>query len=81
MILAGNTAIYIFPLCVLFLFRTLAALYESWKLPLVIILIVPMCLLAAIGVHTVCPDSGTSLTCAPTRAHFDRFSGTLYPQW
>jgi multidrug efflux pump len=47
-ILAGNTAIYIFPLCVLFVFLTLAALYESWSLPLVIILIVPMCLLAAI---------------------------------
>ena len=48
-ILAGNTAIYIFPLCVLFVFLTLAALYESWSLPLVIILIVPMCLLAAIA--------------------------------
>ncbi len=47
-ILAGNTAIYVFPLCVLFVFLTLAALYESWSLPLVIILIVPMCLLAAI---------------------------------
>ena len=47
-ILAGNTAVYIFPLCVLFVFLTLAALYESWSLPLVIILIVPMCLLAAI---------------------------------
>jgi hydrophobe/amphiphile efflux-1 (HAE1) family protein len=47
-ILAGNTALYIFPLCVLFVFLTLAALYESWSLPLVIILIVPMCLLAAI---------------------------------
>jgi multidrug efflux pump subunit AcrB len=33
---------------VLFVFLTLAALYESWSLPLVIILIVPMCLLAAI---------------------------------
>ncbi len=46
-ILADNTAIYI-PLCVLFVFLTLSALYESWSLPLVIILIVPMCLLAAI---------------------------------
>jgi len=48
-ILAGNTAVYIFPLCVLFVFLTLSALYESWTLPLVIILIVPMCLLAAIS--------------------------------
>jgi multidrug efflux pump len=48
-ILAGNTAIYIFPLCVLFVFLVLAAQYESWALPLSIILIVPMCLLAAIS--------------------------------
>ena len=47
-ILAGNTAIFIFPLCVLFVFLSLAALYESWSLPLVIILIVPMCVLSAI---------------------------------
>jgi multidrug efflux pump len=48
-ILAGNTAIFIFPLCVLFVFLTLAAQYESWSLPVAIILIVPMCLLSAIG--------------------------------
>ncbi len=48
-ILEGNTAIYVFPLCVLFVFLTLAAQYESWSLPLTIILIVPMCLLCAIG--------------------------------
>ena len=47
--LAGNSAIYIFPLCVLFVFLVLAALYESWSLPLAIILIVPMCLFSAIG--------------------------------
>ena len=47
-ILAGNSAVYIFPLCVLFVFLVLAALYESWALPVSIILIVPMCLLAAI---------------------------------
>ncbi|PYL50573.1 MAG: hypothetical protein DMF33_12435 [Verrucomicrobia bacterium] len=41
--LAGNSAIYIFPLCVLFVFLLLSALYESWSLPLAIILIVPMC--------------------------------------
>jgi multidrug efflux pump len=46
--LAGNTAIYVFPLCVLLVFLTLAAQYESWSLPLAIILIVPMCLLSAI---------------------------------
>jgi hydrophobe/amphiphile efflux-1 (HAE1) family protein/NodT family efflux transporter outer membrane factor (OMF) lipoprotein len=48
-ILAGNTAVYIFPLCVLMMFLVLAAQYESWSLPLAIILIVPMCLLFAIG--------------------------------
>ena len=46
---AGNTAVYIFPLCVLFVFLVLAAQYESWSLPFAVILIVPMCLLAAIG--------------------------------
>jgi hydrophobe/amphiphile efflux-1 (HAE1) family protein len=45
--LAGNTIIFIFPLCVLLVFLTLAAQYESWSLPLAIILIVPMCLLSA----------------------------------
>ncbi len=46
---AGNTALFIFPLCVLFVFLTLAAQYESWSLPLAVILIVPMCLLSALG--------------------------------
>jgi multidrug efflux pump len=47
--LAGNSAVYIFPLCVLLVFFALAAQYESWTLPAAIILIVPMCLLAAIS--------------------------------
>jgi hydrophobe/amphiphile efflux-1 (HAE1) family protein len=47
--LAGNTAIFVFPLCVLLIFLVLAAQYESWSLPLVIILIVPMTLLSAIA--------------------------------
>jgi multidrug efflux pump len=47
-ILAGNVALFIFPICVLFVFLVLAAQYESWVLPLAIILIVPMCLLSAI---------------------------------
>ncbi|HQU45464.1 MAG TPA: efflux RND transporter permease subunit, partial [Pirellulales bacterium] len=51
-ILAGNTAIYIFPLCVLFVFLTHAAEYESWTLPLAIILIVPLSVLfALIGIN------------------------------
>ena len=48
-ILAGNTAAFVFPLCVMLVFMVLAAQYESFKLPLAIILIVPMCLLFAIG--------------------------------
>jgi len=48
-ILAGDTIFYIFPLCVIFVFLVLAAQYESWNLPLAIILIVPMCLLSAVG--------------------------------
>ena len=47
--LAGNTAIFVFPLCVLLIFLVLAAQYESWSLPLVIILIVPLTLLSAIA--------------------------------
>jgi len=47
-ILAGNTAVYIYPLCLLLVFLVLAAQYESFRLPLAIILIVPMCLLFAI---------------------------------
>jgi multidrug efflux pump len=46
--LAGNTAYFVFPLCVLLAFLVLAAQYESWSLPLAVILIVPMCLLSAI---------------------------------
>ncbi|WP_339911190.1 efflux RND transporter permease subunit, partial [Symmachiella dynata] len=45
---AGNTVLFLFPLAVLFAFLTLAAQYESWLLPLAIILIVPLCLLFAI---------------------------------
>ena len=49
--LAGNTSIVVFGLAVVFVFLLLAALYESWLLPFAVILIVPMCILAAmIGV-------------------------------
>ncbi len=47
-ILAGNSAIYVYPLCILLVFLVLAAQFESFRLPLAIILIVPMCLLFAI---------------------------------
>ena len=45
----GNTAIFIFALSVLFVFLVLAAQYESWSLPLAIILIVPMAVLSALA--------------------------------
>lgn len=44
----GNTAIIAFALAVVFVFLLLAAQYESWTLPLSVILIVPMCLLSSI---------------------------------
>jgi multidrug efflux pump len=46
-ILAGNSAIVVFPLAILLVFLVLAALYESLTLPLSILMIVPMGLLAA----------------------------------
>jgi multidrug efflux pump len=45
---AGNTMLFIFPLCVLLVYVVLAAQYESWSLPLSVILIVPMTILSAI---------------------------------
>ena len=45
---AGNTAMYFFALAVIFVFLVLAAQYESWSLPLAVILVVPMCLLCSV---------------------------------
>jgi multidrug efflux pump len=45
---AGNSALYAFGLAVAFVFLVLAAQYESWTLPLAIILVVPLCLLCSI---------------------------------
>jgi len=45
--LAGNTAFIAFGMAVVFVYLLLAALYESWLLPLSVVLIVPMCILAA----------------------------------
>jgi len=47
--LAGNTALFIFPLCILFVWLTHSAEYESFALSTAIILIVPMCLLCGIA--------------------------------
>jgi multidrug efflux pump len=48
-LLTGNTAMYVFVLAVVLVFLVLAAQYESWALPLAVILVVPMCLLCAIS--------------------------------
>jgi multidrug efflux pump len=45
---AGNTAIYVFILAVISVFLALSALYESWSLPLAVILVVPLCLLCSV---------------------------------
>ena len=47
-VLSGNTAAFVFPLCILLVLLVLAAQYESWTLPLAVILIVPLGLLFAI---------------------------------
>ena len=55
---AGSTAVFVFSLGALLVFMVLAAQYESWSLPMAIILIVPMCLLAAVaGVWMVGSDN------------------------
>ena len=46
---AGNTAMYVFALAVVSVFLALAALYESWSLPLAVILVVPLCLLCSVA--------------------------------
>src|SRR4029079_13553250 len=48
-IISGNTAYLIFLLAVVLVFLVLAAQYESWSLPLAVILVVPMCLLGSIA--------------------------------
>ena len=57
-ILAGNTAILVFPLCIFLVFLILAAQYESLVLPLTVILIVPMAILSAIlGIYVTGGDN------------------------
>jgi hydrophobe/amphiphile efflux-1 (HAE1) family protein len=57
-ILAGDSSLYVFPLCIVLAFLVLAAQYESWTLPLAVVLIVPMSLLSAvIGVLVTHGDS------------------------
>ncbi|WP_422924279.1 efflux RND transporter permease subunit [Singulisphaera sp. PoT] len=46
---AGNTAMYVFGLAVVCVFLALSALYESWSLPMAVILVVPLCLLCSVA--------------------------------
>jgi multidrug efflux pump len=46
---AGNTALYVFLLSIISVFLALSALYESWTLPLAVILVVPLCLLCSVA--------------------------------
>ena len=56
-VIAGDTAMLIFGFAVVMVFLVLAAQYESWSLPLAVILVVPMCLLSAIiGVNIAAMD-------------------------
>jgi hydrophobe/amphiphile efflux-1 (HAE1) family protein len=56
-VIGGNTGLFVFPICVLFVYLVLAAKYGSWTLPFAVILIVPMCLFAAtIGVRIMGQD-------------------------
>jgi len=48
-VLSGNTAMFVFPLCIVLVLLVLAAQYESWTLPLAVILIVPLSLLSAVA--------------------------------
>ncbi|MBN9487917.1 MAG: multidrug efflux RND transporter permease subunit [Alphaproteobacteria bacterium] len=56
----GNASLIVFPVAILLAFLVLAALYESWVLPLAVILIVPMCMLSALaGVKLTGGDNNT----------------------
>jgi multidrug efflux pump len=56
----GKASLLVFPLAILLAFLVLAALYESWVLPLAVILIVPMCMLSALaGVKLFGGDNNT----------------------
>ena len=65
---AGNAAIYVFALAVVFVFLVLAAQYESWSLPLAVILVVPMCLLCSVAGVLLAADGRQHL-------HADRLRG------
>ena len=58
---AGNTYLVTFALAIVFVFLVLAALYESWTLPLAVILVVPMCLLSSIAGILLVPGNDVNI--------------------
>ena len=68
----GNTAMLVFVLAVVLVFLVLAAQYESWSLPLAVILVVPMCLLCSIAGVAVAQHGRQHL-------HADRLRGAGGP--
>src|SRR6202171_3404248 len=58
---AGNTAMYVFALAVVMVFLVLAALYESWSLPLAIILVVPLCALSSVVAVLIVPNQDVNI--------------------
>jgi multidrug efflux pump len=81
-ILAGNTMVFVFPLCVLLAFLVLAAQYESLRLPLAVILIVPMCILfAVLGVWlTVGESTIVGIALAILGANFPQGDNNIFTQ-
>ena len=80
--LAGNTMIYVFPLCVLLAFLVLAAQYESLRLPLAVILIVPLCLLFAMFGVWLTVGQGTifGIMLAIVGANFPQGDNNIFTQ-
>ena len=77
----GNATLWVFPICVLLVFLVLAALYESWSLPLAVILIVPIALLAAMGgIFVINFIHGLSLAIIPPKGPPTFFDNNLFTQ-
>jgi multidrug efflux pump len=77
----GNAAFFVFPMCVLLVFLVLAALYESWSLPLAVILIVPVAMLAAMGgIWLVNLVHGISLAIVPPKGPPSFLDNNIFTQ-
>lgn len=77
----GNAALWVFPICVLLVFLVLAALYESWSLPMAVILIVPIALLAAMGaIFLINMVHGLSLAIVPPKGPPTFLDNNLFTQ-